>query len=113
MLLPKHTRIIIINKPVNARLGIPGMMNLMFSNSLGLFWDGVEPITVVTFNLKQRICKILTVDDSGITCSSRVLRRGRFQYMLRHELMPTSIKRHELEALLQEGTIKRFNRQRF
>ena len=36
MLLPKHTRIIIINKPVNARLGIPGMMNLLFSNSLGV-----------------------------------------------------------------------------
>ncbi|MCK0527699.1 hypothetical protein [Anaerobiospirillum sp. NML120449] len=112
MLLPKHTRIIIINKPINARLGIPGMMNLLFSNAFELLWDGVEPITVVAFNLKQRMCKILTVDDNGITCSNRVLRQGRFQYMLRHELIPTAIRRCELEALLQEGTIKRFNRQK-
>lgn len=58
-------------------------------------------------------CKIFIVDKHGITCAKRRLRVGRFKYLLRNNLMPTLIKRSELEKLLQTGTIPRINKSRY
>lgn len=112
-MLPKNGRIYVINKPISANYGIPTMLALLNANSLDVFWNGVEPITIISFNEKLTLCKIFIVDEHGITCAKRRLRVGRFKYLLRNNLLPTLIKRSELEKLLQTGTIPRINKSRY
>lgn len=112
MILP-NSKIFIINKPVNGRFGIPGLWALLSSNKLDLLWDGGEPITVIFFTQNLRLCKVLSVDDYGITCSTRKLRTGRFKYILHHNIMPTKIKKSELIELFNSGRVTRVAKLRF
>lgn len=112
MILP-NSKIFIINKPVNGRFGIPRLWALLSSNKLDLLWDGGEPITVIFFTQNLRLCKVLSVDDYGVTCSTRKLRTGRFKYILHHNIMPTKIKKSELIELFNSGRVTRVAKLRF
>ena len=76
-MLPKEGRIYVINQPISANYGIPTMLALLNANSLDVFWNGVDPITIISFNEKLTLCKIFIVDKHGITCAKRRLRVGR------------------------------------
>lgn len=52
-ILPKDGRIIMILEPVSGRFGVHKLMAQLSSNALGTNWNGIEPITMVTFNLNS------------------------------------------------------------
>lgn len=105
MLLPKDGKIVLIHEPVSARYGAPRMLDLLYSNYFDFYWNGVEQLTIITFNESLSICKIFNIDAYGHTCATRRLKKGRFRQMLFEGRLPTTISRRALEKLLTEGTI--------
>lgn len=104
-LLPTNGKIVVYNQPMNARYGLPRMMSFLTANSRLLGWNGFDPITVITFNAKLTICKILIVDEFGATCANRIRITGRFKHILAEGLIPLTIHREKLEQLLHTGSI--------
>ena len=98
-------RIYMVREPVCGRFGMHRLLAMLSSNSLGVKWNGIDEISIVTFNKRRTICKILHVDNCGVDCTSRVLNSGRFQVMLEEDKIPIHLTRDELEKLLMEGTV--------
>ena len=80
------------------------LLAMLSSNSLNVHWNGIDEVTIVTFNKRKTICKILHIDPYGVDCTSRILNSGRFQVMLDEDLIPIHLTRDELEQLLLDGT---------
>ncbi len=62
MLIPKDGKIVLIHEPVSARYGAPRMLDLLYSNYFDFYWNGVEQLTIITFNESLSICKIFNID---------------------------------------------------
>ena len=97
-------RIYMVREPVCGRFGIHRLLAMISSNSLGIKWNGTDEISVVTFNKRKTICKVLHIDPCGVDCTTRILNTGRFQVMLDKDQLPIHLTRDELEKLLMEGT---------
>jgi len=97
-------RIYMVREPVCGRFGIHRLLAMISSNSLGIKWNGTDEISVVTFNKRKTICKVLHIDTCGVDCTTRILNTGRFQVMLDKDQLPIHLTRDELETLLMEGT---------
>ena len=63
-ILSQTGKIILVRQPVNGRFGIHRLMAMLSSNQFGVSWNGTEEITIVTFNAKRTICKILKYEIS-------------------------------------------------
>ena len=103
-ILPKDGRIIMILEPVSGRFGVHKLMAQLSSNALGTNWNGIEPITMVTFNKNRTRCKIISVDSHGVTYCVRILNVGTFDVTLAEGLSPRGINRTVLERLMLDGS---------
>ena len=56
-------KIIMVQEPVSGRFGLQKLLAKLSSNAYGVNWNGSDEISLVTFNKKRTICKILHVDD--------------------------------------------------
>ncbi len=105
-ILSSTGKIVMVKEPVCGRFGIHRLMAMLTSNSLKVSWNGIDEITVVTFNKRRTACKLLHIDVYGIDCTTRILNSGRFQVMLSENQIPVNLTRQELEQLLREGTVQ-------
>ena len=60
-------RIYMVREPVCGRFGMLRLLAMISSNSLGVKWNGIDEITVVTFNKRKTICKILKYEISYLS----------------------------------------------
>ena len=104
-ILSQSGKIILVRQPVSGRFGIHRLMAMLSSNQLGVGWTGTEEISVVTFNAKRTICKILHIDAYGTDCTTRILNYGKFRTLLQDDLLPVHLRRNELELLLNGGEL--------
>ena len=81
-ILSQSGKIILVREPVCGRFGIHRLIAQLTSGALNVSWDGKSEITMVTFNKKRTLCKILHIDDYGVDCTTRILNTGRFQVIL-------------------------------
>ena len=49
-ILSSTGKIVMVKEPVCGRFGIHRLMAMLTSNSLKISWNGIDEITVVTFN---------------------------------------------------------------
>lgn len=73
---------------------------MLSTGGLKVGWNGSEEITVVTFNKRRTLCKILHADEWGVDCTTRILSSGTFKVMLETGSLPEAMTRETLEALL-------------
>ena len=66
-------KIYMVREPVCGRFGIHRLLAMLSSNSLNVHWNGIDEVTIVTFNKRKTICKILHIDPYGVDCTSRIL----------------------------------------
>ena len=104
-ILSQTGKIILVRQPVNGRFGIHRLMAMLSSNQFEVCWNGTDEITIVTFNAKRTICKILHVDTYGTDCTTRILNYGKYKTILQEDLLPIHLKRNELEILLTGGDL--------
>jgi len=99
--------VFLIKEPVSGRFGIHRLLAKLSFGEFKLSWDGTEEITVVTFNRRRTICKILHVDSTGVDCTTRILNTGTFKVMIEEGLIPERLSREDLIQLITEGTVNR------
>ena len=104
-ILSSTGRISLVREPVSGRFGLPRLLAKVSANAYKTNWNGCEEISVVTFNKRRSIAKIIHIDKYGVDLTSRQLNHGTFRIMLEEGLLPKSLKREELEILLQGGTL--------
>ncbi|MGN0903354.1 MAG: hypothetical protein ACI4M9_08705 [Succinivibrio sp.] len=107
-ILSETGKIVMVRHPVCGRFGIPRLLSMLSSRQLDVCWDGVEEISIVLFNARRTMCKILHVDRFGVDVTNRILNTGRFKVYLEeleNEAVPVILRRSELETLLREGTL--------
>ena len=107
-------KIIMVQEPVSGRFGLQKLLAKLSSNAYGVNWNGSDEISLVTFNKKRTICKILHVDDTGVDCTTRILNHGNFKVLLDEGLIPRRLTREALERLIVTvdylGSIPFYNR---
>ena len=99
-------KIIMVQEPVSGRFGLQKLLAKLSSNAYGVNWNGSDEISLVTFNKKRTICKILHVDDTGVDCTTRILNHGNFKVLLDEGLIPRRLTREALERLIIDGTLE-------
>ena len=99
-------KIIMVQEPVSGRFGLQKLLAKLSSNAYGFNWNGSDEISLVTFNKKRTICKILHVDDTGVDCTTRILNHGNFKVLLDEGLIPRRLTREALERLIIDGTLE-------
>ena len=99
--IPKDCRITVYQKPVSALYGIPGLGGLLMSRAVQINWNRRDNIAMIFFNPKCTLCKILVADQTGYSCTTRRLNRGRFPVALALGLVPEEITREALAKLLK------------
>ena len=99
-------KIIMVQEPVSGRFGLQKLLAKLSSNAYGVNWKGSDEISLVTFNKKRTICKILHVDDTGVDCTTRILNHGNFKVLLDEGLIPRRLTREALERLIIDGTLE-------
>ena len=99
-------KIIMVQEPVSGRFGLQKLLAKLSSNAYGVNWNGSDEISLVTFNKKHTICKILHVDDTGVDCTTRILNHGNFKVLLDEGLIPRRLTREALERLIIDGTLE-------
>jgi len=104
-ILSSTGKIILVREAVSGRFGIHRLLAMLSSNTLNVNWNGIEEISIITFNSRKTICKILHVDEYGIDCTTRILNKGTFKIILAEDLIPIHLTRQELEELLRDGTV--------
>jgi hypothetical protein len=105
-ILSKTGRIVMVREPISGRFGMPRLLAALASNSLKVKWDGMSEISVITFNRKKTIAKLIHIDQFGCDVTQRVLNKGKFKIMLESNLIPKDLSRSELERLLMDGTVE-------
>lgn len=68
-------RIVLIKEPISGRFGMPRLLAKLASNSLKVDWDGEEKITIITFNKRRSIAKVLKYEISYFKSLQIVLLR--------------------------------------
>ena len=104
-ILSSSGKIILVREPVCGRFGIHRLMAMLSSGALKVGWNGIEEISVITFNKRRTICKITHVDEWGVDCTTRILNTGAFHVMLEEGRLPVHLTRDEFENLLRNGTV--------
>lgn len=99
-------KIIMVQEPVSGRFGLQKLLAKLSSNAYDVNWNGSDEISLVTFNKKRTICKILHVDDTGVDCTTRILNHGNFKVLLDEGLIPRRLTREALERLIIDGTLE-------
>lgn len=94
-----------VREPICGRFGIHRLLAMLSSGVLNVKWNGLDEITVITFNKKRTLCKILHVDEYGVDCTSRILNTGIFQVVFSDNAIPVHLSRDELEVMLKHGTL--------
>lgn len=49
-------KIYMVREPVCGRFGIHRLLAMLSSNSLNVHWNGIDEVTIVTFNKRKTIC---------------------------------------------------------
>ena len=63
-ILSSTGKILLVREPVCGRFGIHKLMAMISSGSIGVKWNGLDEISVITFNRKRSICKVLKYEIS-------------------------------------------------
>ncbi len=108
-ILSSTGKILMVREPICGRFGIHKLMAMLSSGALNVKWNGLEEISVVTFNRRRSICKILHADEDGVDCTTRILNTGLFQIIFEDNALPVHLTRTELEELLRKGSTKTHN----
>lgn len=104
-ILSSQGRIFLILKPVSGRWGIKRLLEFLKSNQeSNVYWNGLDEITLITFNAKHNTCSIIHVDQYGADRLIRKLHNGNFKILLKEGLLPKRITKAELEELLTTGS---------
>lgn len=103
-LLSTSGDIFLIKEPVCGRYGMHKLRACLTAGTLGVKWNCIDEITVVTFNKAKTICSILHIDSCGWERTTRRLKRGRYDVILSQGLIPGLLTRQMLERLLSDGT---------
>ena len=72
-ILSSTGKIVMVKEPVCGRFGIHRLMAMLTSNSLKVSWNGIDEITVVTFNKRRTACKLLKYEISYFKSLQMVL----------------------------------------
>ena len=83
-------KIIMVQEPVSGRIGLQKLLAKLSRNAYGVNWNGSVELSLVTFNNKRTICKILHFDDTGVDGPTRILIHGNFKVLLDEGLIPRS-----------------------
>ena len=110
-ILSQSGKIILVREPVCGRFGIHRLIAQLTSGALNVSWDGKSEITMITFNKKRTLCKILHIDDYGVDCTTRILNTGRFQVKFGRFTINIGIFIKNLKKfyLTQSAVTKQFN----
>ena len=65
-ILSSTCRIFLVKTPVSGRFGLARLLAQLSSQAFGVRWDGIEELTIITFNKTRTICKILHTEDKGV-----------------------------------------------
>lgn len=104
-ILSTSGKIIMVKEPVCGRFGIHRLLAMLSSGALNVRWNGTDEMTMVTFNKRRTICKILHIDDYGVDCTTRILNSGIFRVLFEEGSIPTHLTRDELEEMLKSGAL--------
>lgn len=63
-ILSSTGKILLVREPVCGRFCIHKLMAMISSGSIGVKWNGIDEISVITFNRKRSICKVLKYEIS-------------------------------------------------
>lgn len=99
-------KIYLVKEPVCGRFGIPRLLAMLTQNSFNVPWNGIDEITVVTFNKSRTRCNILHCDFGGVDRTVRQLNCGTFKVMLDEGLIPERLTKRQLARLLLDGTFE-------
>ncbi|MCI6449461.1 MAG: IS66 family insertion sequence element accessory protein TnpB [Succinivibrio sp.] len=99
-ILSSTGRIFLVKTPVSGRFGLARLLAQLSSQAFGVRWDGIEELTIITFNKTRTICKILHTEDKGVDCVTRKLNKGTFKVLFDEELIPERLTLDVLERLL-------------
>ena len=67
-LIPSTGSVYLCREPVCGRFGIHRLLAMLTTRELRVGWDGSAEITVVTFNRRRTICKILHERCADAVC---------------------------------------------
>ena len=98
-------KIFLVREPISGRFGIPRLMAMLSSKDFGIDWNGIDEITVVTFNRRRNRCIMLHCDFAGVDRTVRVLNSGLFKVDLGSDIIPEQLTRGTLRRLLLDGTL--------
>lgn len=73
-ILSSTGKILLVREPACGRFGIHKLMAMISSGSIGVKWNGLDEISVITFNRKRSICKVLKYEISYFKSLQIVLR---------------------------------------
>ncbi len=68
-------KIYMVREPVCGRFGIHRLLAMLSSNSLNVHWNGIDEVTIVTFNKRKTICKVLKYEISYLSTLQMLLLR--------------------------------------
>ena len=68
-------RIVMVLSPINGRWGMHKLMAKLSTNEFGINWDPTKEITLVTFNRKRTLCKLLKYEISYLRTLQMLLLR--------------------------------------
>lgn len=99
-------KIYLVKEPVSGRFGLPRLLAMLSQNTFNVRWNGMDEITVITFNRRRTRCSILHCDFAGIDRTVRQLNSGVFKVLLDDGLLPERITKEKLIRLLLDGTLE-------
>lgn len=102
-MIPPSARILLVREPVSGRFGMHKLLAQISHDKYNLNWNGKDEIAVVTFNKKRTVCKVLIVDDYGVTCVSRMLNTGKFQIVFTENGIPLNLTKESFRRLFLTG----------
>ncbi len=103
-ILSSTGKILMVREPVCGRFGIHKLMAMLSSGTLNVKWNGTDELSIVTFNKRRSICKVIHVDSDGVDCTTRILNIGVFKVIFEEDSLPIHLTRGELEELLRKGS---------
>ena len=74
-ILSSTGKILMVREPICGRFGIHKLMAMLSSGTLNVKWNGIEEISVVTFNRRRTICKILKYEISYLSIFVAIQKR--------------------------------------
>lgn len=103
--LLRSGKIYLVKTPVKGNAGINLLFSLVVGGTLGISMTDQEEKYVIFFNKKRTRCRILHIDNAGVTLMIRRLFSKKFQVKLDSGSNQV-LTREQLRRLLLDGTVE-------